>query len=72
MDQNDKNECAEGALIVKRPFPGSKVRNGGPDRYKSPLKTSRCKKNSSKFPGVKKCITLTDPPGGWGGGPGPY
>ena len=28
-DQIGQNECAEGALIVKRPFPDSKVRNDG-------------------------------------------
>ena len=45
--------CAEGALIVKRPFPGSKVGNSGPDGYKSMFKISRNKKQSSKFLGYK-------------------
>ena len=48
-DKIDQNECAEGALIVKRPFPGSKVRNGGPDRCKSTLKFSRNKKTQRNF-----------------------
>ena len=30
--------CAEGALNVKRPFPGSKVGRGGSDDYKTPSK----------------------------------
>ena len=34
-DKSDRNECAEGALIVKRPFPGSKVGKGGLVCYKS-------------------------------------
>ena len=62
-DQIGQNECAEGVLIVKCPFPGSKVRNGGPDRFQSTLQKSGVK-NSSKISGVKKCITLTAPPGG--------
>ena len=62
----DQNECAEGVLIVKRPFPGSKVRNSGPDRYKSMFKISRNKKQSPKFLGYKKYVALIDPPGGRG------
>ena len=60
----DQNECAEGALIVKRPFLGSKVRNGGPDRSKSMFKFSRNKKQSPKFLGYKKYMALIDPLGG--------
>ena len=62
----DQNECAEGVLIVKRPFPGSKVRNSGPDRYKSMFKISRNKKQSPKFLGYKKYVALIDPLGGGG------
>ena len=61
--------CAEGALIVKHPFPGSKVGKGGPDRYKSLFKISRNKKQSSKFLGYKKYVGLIDPLGGRGGVP---
>ena len=66
-EKMDQNECAEGVLIVKRPFPGSKVRNNGPDRYKSMFKISRNKKQSSKFIGYKKYVALIDPLGGKGG-----
>ena len=45
----DQNECAEGALIVKRSFPGSKVRNGGPDRYKSMFKFVGTKNSRRNF-----------------------
>ena len=65
----DQNECAEGALIVKRPFPGSKVGNSGPDGYKSLFKIYRNKKQSSKFLGYKKYVALIDPLGGRGGVP---
>ena len=65
----DQNECAEGVLIVKRPFPGSKVGNSGPDGYKSLFKISRNKKQSSKFLGYKKYVGLIDPLGGRGVSP---
>ena len=68
-DKIDSNECAEGALIVKRPFPGFKVGNSGPDGYKSLFKISRNKKQSSKFLGYKKYVALIDPLGGRGGVP---
>ena len=45
----DQNECAEGTLIVKRSFPGSKVRNGGPDRYKSMFKIIGTKNSRRNF-----------------------
>ena len=54
---------------MKRPFPGSKVGKGGPDRYKSLFKNSRNKKQSSKFLGYKKYVGLIDPLGGRGGVP---
>jgi hypothetical protein len=62
----DRNECAEGAQGVKRPFPGSKKGKGYVYRFKSLSKTTQVKKNSSKFPGAKKCINLVDPLGGRG------
>ena len=65
-NQIGQNECAEGALIVKRPFPGSKVRNGGPDRCKSTLKFSRNKKTQRNFQEQKSAYPLQTPRGGGG------
>ena len=62
-DQIGQNECAEGALIVKRPFPGSKVRNGGPDRFQSTLQKSGVKKLFEIFR-CKKVHNPYRPPGG--------
>ena len=70
-DQIGQNECAEGVLIVKCPFPGSKVRNGGPDRFQSTLQKSGVKKLFENFR-CKKVHNPYRPPGGVGGGPGPY
>ena len=53
---------------MKRPFPGSKVGDSGPDGYKSMFKISRNKKQSSNFLGYKKYVGLIDPLGGRGGG----
>ena len=65
-DQIGQNECAEGVLIVKCPFPGSKVRNGGPDRFQSTLQKSGVK---TLFENVrcKKVHNPYRPPGGVGG-----
>ena len=54
--------------LSKRPFPGSKVGNGDPDRHKSRLRISGVKK-PTKLSGVKKCIIGVDPLGGRGGVP---
>ena len=38
MMNPNRNECAEGALIVKRSFPGSKEGRGGPWSQQIPPK----------------------------------
>ena len=56
----DRNECAEGAQDVKRPFPDPKKGKGYVKRaisLQTPIK---------KLPGYKKCINLVDPLGGGG------